>query len=76
MSTEPTVEDCLKELREMGFARIRLEYAQIFDSEFPYCKRVEISVWRKQQGGKAVYAPTLSEAMAQVRLWHEQQKAS
>jgi hypothetical protein len=72
-TTEPSVDDCLKELREMGFARIRLEYAQIFDSEFPHSTRIWISAWRSQQGGRAVYASTLSEAMSRVRAWHREQ---
>lgn len=70
---EITVESALKELREMGFMRCRLEFIQIFDSEFPPSTRVEISIWRRQQSGKVIYDSTLNEAMDRVRAWKERQ---
>lgn len=75
MSTEPTVEDCLKELRKM-FPRYKYFFlsVSIGAPRVPYEIRVGSAYY--SAGVRSFHAETLSEAMAHVSKWHEQQKAS
>jgi hypothetical protein len=79
MNTEPTVEECLRELRDMfpdaKFITLSGDYVNRWSGEQTMSTRVQIaSSWRDGQGGGFFNAPTLSEVMAAVRQRHEENK--
>lgn len=73
MTTEPTVEDCLKELREM-LPRYKYFFlsVSIGAPRVPY--EIQVGSVYYSAGVRSFHAETLSEAMSQVRAWREQQK--
>ena len=79
-ATEPSVEDCLRELREMfpdaKFITISGDYTNHWNGENRFSTRILIaSSWREGQGGKFFTSdPSLGDAMSQVRAWHKEQK--
>jgi hypothetical protein len=70
MSSEPTVEECLRELREMFGdtlceLRIRTRPIGLGDHIIDLPQNGEFA---------PIYAESLSEAMDQVRQWHRENK--
>lgn len=74
--TEPTIEECLKELREMfpGW------HCEISTAHYMGNKtnrlytRIDIHCTDFERNDWTEHGPTLSKAMSQVRLWKESQK--
>lgn len=62
-TTEQSVEDCLKELREFP------------DVEIRFTARANSQGWRVWVGlrGGNFYGPTLDQAMEEFRQWHAEQ---
>lgn len=77
-TTEPTVEQCLEELREMfpgEFFRVEVQQcAQVDDNGNIWWREKRANIMMLSRGlDNFPSAPTLSEAMAQVRKWHSEQ---
>jgi hypothetical protein len=70
MNTEPTIEECLRELREIFPDALRIyisDDADYFDGVLTRESFIMVT-------HNTFRAPTLSEAMAHVRQWHKENK--